>query len=574
VLRRRNLNDKTRYLGSSIRYFAGSILGCIFAFAQAPGVNPPDVGHGDKCSVEGTVINSVSGEPVKKAHVQLAPRVKGASTYSTVSDAAGHFLIDEVDAGRFQLVAYRSGYIQPSSPHGNAKYSGAFTLEKGQKMKEIVLNLAPQGVISGRILDEDGDPLGNVGIQCLSMVYDRGKRRLEGHGQTTTNELGEFRLPGLSAGKYIVSATSKSNEMSQRVHERPLRSVRAAVEEADITTYYPSTINPGSASPIVVGAGAQLGGINITLTRIRTVSVKGHVSTGTLSRRVDVMLFPREETPARFMAPDGTADPKGNFQLNRVVPGSYILLADDAVERVEGKRYSARMPLEVRDANIEGIELELEPPAEIQGRLVVEDNGDLKSNPFQLLLQSRSPSGQATWLHLLDESTFQVEEIGFEGPYDVLPSRLPGDFYVKSIRLGERDVLETGFDFTPGTKDVLTVVLNPNGGQIEGSVQNAKDEPATGAQVTLIPDAGHRSYSRYYKTADADQSGHFSIKGVAPGEKIYAWEDIEAGAYQDPDFMKPHESEGQSVSIKERSHETFQLKVIPAESAESAKPAR
>ncbi len=46
-----------------------------------------------------------------------------------------------------------------------------------------------------------------------------------------------------------------------------------------------------------------------------------------------------------------------------------------------------------------------------------------------------------------------------------------------SIRLGERDVLEMGFDFTPGTKDVLTVVLNPNGGQIEGLAKNAKDGP-------------------------------------------------------------------------------------------------
>jgi protocatechuate 3,4-dioxygenase beta subunit len=551
-----------------MRYFAGSILWCIFALAQTP-----DVDHGDKCSVEGTVINSVSGEPVKKAAVTLSPMRQGTSPYTTITDAAGHFLIDEVDAGRFRLTAYRSGYIEPSSPHGNPKYSDAFTLEKGQKMKEIALNLVPQGVISGRILDEDGDPLGNVAIQCLSIVYDRGKRRLEGNGSINTNELGEFRLPGLSAGKYIVSATAQSNEMRQRVHERPLHSGRAPVEEAYVTTYYPSTINPGSASPIMVSAGTQVSGINITLTRIQTLSVKGHVSTGAPSRHAYMSLFSRENTQARFAEMDGTVDPNGNFQLTRVVPGSYILLASDTVESVEGKRYSARMPLEVHDANIEGIELELEPPAEIQGRLVVEDNGDLKSKPFRLLLQSRGVNGHATWLHLLDESTFQVEEIGYERPYDVLPSRLPGDFYVKSIRLGERDVLETGFDFTPGTKDVLTLVLNPNGGQIEGSVQNAKDEPAAGAKVTLIPDADHRSYSRYYKTADTDQNGHFSIKGVAPGEyKIYAWEDIEDGAYEDPDFVTPHESDGQSVSIKEKAHETVQLKVIPAESTASGKP--
>jgi hypothetical protein len=96
----------------------------------------------------------------------------------------------------------------------------------------------------------------------------------------------------------------------------------------------------------------------------------------------------------------------------------------------------------------------------------------------------------------------------------------------------------------------------------------------TGRLLTLIPGGGHQFPARY-KTSDTDQNGHFIIKGVAPGEyKIYAWEDIEDGAFEDPDFMKPHESDGQTVSVKEHAHETVQLKVIPAESAASEKPAR
>ena len=77
------------------------------------------------------------------------------------------------------------------------------------------------------------------------------------------------------------------------------------------------------------------------------------------------------------------------------------------------------------------------------------------------------------------------------------------------------------------------------------------------------------------KTADTDQNGHFVIRGVTPGEyKVFAWEDIEEGAYEDPDFMKPHESDGQTVSIKERGHETVELKAIPPESAAKEKPER
>ena len=548
-----------------MRYFAASILGCFLVFAQAPGVNPDD-----KCSVEGTAISSTTGEPIKKASVVLQPIGSGANPYATTADAAGHFLIDNVDAGRFRLIASRSGYIEPSSSRVNATYTTEFPLEKGQKMKEIVLKLAPQGVITGRILDEDGDALGNVTVWCMSIEYKRGKRRLGSKASSDTNELGEFRLAGLSAGKYVIGATIKSNERPEPAQERPIRSVRTAGEEAYVVTYYASTVSPNSASPIVVSAGAQVSGINITLMRIRTARVKGHLSTPTGSRQEYVFLLPRAEERPSFMEINGQLDPKGNFQLDGIVPGSYILFAEGMVE---GKRYRARMPLEVRDANIGGIELELQPPAEIQGHVVVEDNGDLKSKPFQLLLQSRTESDQARWLHLQDESTFKIEETGlYEGPYDVLPGGLPGNFYVKAIRLGEQDVIDTGFDFTPDAAGALTLVLNPNGGQIEGSVTTAKDGPAAGAKVTLIPDESHRSYSSFYKTIDTDQNGHFAIKGVAPGEyKIYAWEDIEEGAYQDPDFIKPHESAGETVSVKELAHETVQLRVIPAETTGNQK---
>src|SRR5271155_2245274 len=123
--------------------FAASILWCIFAFAQTPDVRPDD-----KCSVEGMVVNSATGEPVKKARVTLAPIAPRTAAYAATTDASGHFLIDEVDAGRFSLIASRSGYTQPISSHGGPKPNATLALEKGQKMKEIVLKLAPEGVIS------------------------------------------------------------------------------------------------------------------------------------------------------------------------------------------------------------------------------------------------------------------------------------------------------------------------------------------------------------------------------------------------------------------------------------------
>ena len=69
-----------------------------------------------------------------------------------------------------------------------------------------------------------------------------------------------------------------------------------------------------------------------------------------------------------------------------------------------------------------------------------------------------------------------------------------------------------------------------------------------------------------YKKANTDQNGHFTIKGVRPGKYVLlAWEDIEPGAYQDPDFVKPHESAGEKVSIDAGAQQSVQLKTIAAE---------
>jgi protocatechuate 3,4-dioxygenase beta subunit len=542
-----------------VRYLIASILWSIFAFAQAPDVKPDD-----KCSVEGTVIDSATGEPVKKAWVTLEPVTPRANPYATTADAAGHFLIDEVDAGRFTLMASHSGYTQPISPHGGPKPSLAFTLEKGQKMKEIELKLAPEGVISGRILDADGDPLEGVNIECMSIKYERGKPHLVASHRTNVNELGEFRLPRLAAGKYIIRATHFDEIPTQERLAHAAGAVQAAKEKY-VTTYYPSTMNSNNASPIEVSPGAQIAGITITLMRTRTFSIKGHVDSGSEKswRRSRVRLWPRGELQPG--GPRGTeVDAQGRFQFDGVAPGSYVLFAGD-------EHTVARMPLEVHDENIEGIELSPQPNGEIVVRATVEGDGGLKYAPREFSRTSRTSGESGTCLPE-DDSPCKFSDTGDDGPYDVLPIGLSIDFYVKSARLGEQDVLDTGFEFTPGVTGILTLVLNPNSGQMEGSVTNAKDEPAVGVKVTLVPGGSPRSPTRY-KTTDTDQNGHFVIKGLAPGEyKIYAWEDLEQGAEQDPDFMKPHESDGEKVSIKERAHETVQLKLIPAESAASEKP--
>ena len=261
-----------------------------------------------------------------------------------------------------------------------------------------------------------------------------------------------------------------------------------------------------------------------------------------------------------------TVDSQGNFLMRDIPSGSYRLFAGC---RFDGKMHSARMPIEVRDANMEGIELTLEPPVDVQGRVIIEGAGDLKDGAHLTLIKDEPDWGGRN-LQLKSDLTFKLEGMD-AGSYHLGRAGTPEQFYLKSIHMGEQDVTETGFDLTPGVPADLTIVLSSNSGVIEGSVKTAKDEPAKGATVTLIRVPARKPPQRQYM-ASTDQNGHFIIKGIAPGEwKVYAWEEIESGAYEDPDFMKPHESQGESVSIKERGHETVQLKLIPAETT-AAKP--
>jgi hypothetical protein len=560
-----------------MRYLLPALLYCAALSAQvapAPPTTPPSVRPEDKCLLEGTVVNAVTGEPLKKVHLTMRPLgAPNGVPYGTMTDNAGHFLMDDVDPGRYNFSASRNGFVEQTySPQGSTNRNALLALSNGQHLNDVVFKLTPQGVISGRILDEDGEPLANVAVECLRYGYQRGTRQLMNENGISTNDLGEFRLSGLRPGKYVISATYQSRNVMESE-----RAIGTEVEDGYATIYYPSSTNPERASAVEITPGAQISGINMNLVRVRTVHVKGHVNGAAASktrRNINVSLTLRDDNgfvgmPRAFAR---GIDTQGNFDLRGVAPGSYILGADYTED---DRPYSTRLPLEVSNSNIEGLELDLQPTANIEGHLVVEANGDLKGAKLMVFLYPRLMGRGGAGGQVKDDHTFKMMNVSPD-PFDFNLFGLPEGFYLKAIRLGQQDVTETGVDFTQGVPaEQMTVVVNPNAAHVDGAVQNAKGDAVIGATVTLIPDEAHRSISWMYKAANTDQNGHFTIKGVRPGEyKIYAWEDLEPGAQQDPDFVKPHESAAEAVSVKESSHETVQLKVVPSENSAGQPAAR
>jgi hypothetical protein len=56
------------------------------------------------------------------------------------------------------------------------------------------------------------------------------------------------------------------------------------------------------------------------------------------------------------------------------------------------------------------------------------------------------------------------------------------------------------------------------------------------------------------------------MPGLPPGDfKLFAWEEMESEEFKDPEFLKPYESRGAAVRIREREQQAIQLELIPVE---------
>jgi len=110
----------------------------------------------------------------------------------------------------------------------------------------------------------------------------------------------------------------------------------------------------------------------------------------------------------------------------------------------------------------------------------------------------------------------------------------------------------------------LEVVVNNNGGKIDGQVMTLDRKPSVSSTVVLIPDAPHRENTALYKTTTTDLQGHFSIRGIHPGAyKLLAWEKVQSGAYLNPVFLSKYEARASIVNVGTQSIDNVELTVLP-----------
>jgi len=533
----------------TLRIFGLAFLSAVLPIAWSQGQQ-------GRATLEGSVVNGVTGQVLKNVHLVLQPEDGAAAgERSTSTSANGAFQILNVDPGKYRLFAERAGYEpQYHTSSGLSIYQGTIlTVESGTSMKDVSIKLNPYGAVSGRVVDEDGEPLSHVSVQAMHRIYLRGKRQLIAAGQGTTDDRGEYRIFDLPAGQYLVEAKASGEPLL--IEQRRFSYVPA---------YYPNTEDPRSATDLPIAPGQAQPGVDFSLRRVPTVAVQGNiVATAGEARGVMVYLLPRASAGLAEKSPVPVVD--GHFEIPAVLPGSYVLAADQFGE-TGGAACSARVDLEVRNQDIKGIALTLIRPGEVSGKV------QLESSKTSELSDGRARALQISLQRLDDETSFvgaTADEAGkfrlrgvSPGFYRVLVNNLRAGLYVKAIRVGNYDVMETGLDISRGgLPGEIAIVLSANGGTLQGTARNENGSSPGGVQVLAIPASGaHR-----LKTAVTDQSGRYEIKGLAPGDyRVFAFEDIEPGAAEDQDFMLKFTDKSSKVTIRELGTETAQPTTISA----------
>jgi hypothetical protein len=523
-------------------------------------------------TIEGKAVHISTGEPLRKVNLSLMGIMTAPGgqrrQYAATTDAEGKFKIADIEPGRYVFAATRFGFArQTYGSRGGSGQGTNLTLAPAQKITDIVFKLTPQGVIMGRVVDEDGDPIPQVLVQTNRLRFLGGRRQMTPMGGSQSNDIGEFRIAGLMPGRYFLSATNRSGMFPD-----PTISSQPPAEEAYGTVYYPGAIDPAGAVAIDIQPGSEVRGADIRMVKQRVVRLRGRLENAGRQQTM-IQLLPKVMDITTMMDRNMTmARPDGSFEMRSVRPGSYVLLAQ--VQDGDFRGF-ARLPVEVGDRHIDNLVMTVQPAFSINGRFRLEGQpqqqtqGQQSAAPaVRINLRPFDPNQMISFGGgsgaVRDDGSFSLQSVVGD-IYQVDAFGIPDGAYIKSARLGDLDVLEKGLDLTGGgAGGVLEIVASMDGGQISGMVVNDKDETVTTAVVTLVPASGRARLQQYYKQANTDQSGSFVIRGLAPGDyRIFAWEEVDPMAWRDPEYVKPFEAKGKAVTIREKGFENVRLKWIP-----------
>jgi protocatechuate 3,4-dioxygenase beta subunit len=590
-----------------LRLFAISL--CSLALlAQAPSTGAstePKPGR-----IEGRVANAMTNEPVRKATVTLiaapqqgaqqgpqrqqggAPQFGGGagSRLAVTTDAEGKFLFENVSPGQYRLSAEKAGFVREGGggiggmgggPMGGRAMASlgigsTYKVSEGGSTAGVLLKLMPQGVASGKVLDEDGDPFGQVRVMISEWNYAGASARFQTVGAAETDELGNFRIANLAPGRYYLSAEKSGGLSNGRARGAMRQAARSAPlvagEEsyAYARTYYPGVEELEQAQRIDIQAGQEMSGISLTLRKRRVYLVSGALSGLNPEGRYMVQLAKpggAAQSLPEIMMGGGMGSmarvQDGRFTVANVLPGSYTIRVSEVANRQP--RLAARGEVAVSNADVMNATVAAVSPGSIQGRISIEGQNTVSQDLQTLRVEYRSLDGGFGFggqnMQIGPDGSFGINEVSPER-YGLTLAAERLNMFVKSMSVNGQDIRTAGLDLRNGGSGQVSIVLSPKVASLNGRVQLAEGaEPGTILAYQQPYDP--KSFGAKILRASVQTDGSFTLSNVAPGAyKLFAVEEVNAKLMNDPEWQATQASEAVTVEVGESGSKSVALRQI------------
>jgi hypothetical protein len=339
----------------------------------------------------------------------------------------------------------------------------------------------------------------------------------------------------------------------------------ARAPEVLIPTFHPAARDLEGARRIEIAAGERFTGADVTLVRSRfyRVRVKFEAPPGFSS---GVSLDSRPDLGDGLgVRPAGDCK-AGACEFARVPSGAYLAVgsagpagAKMTMEELSSHntQTSASVPVDVADADVDGVRLAISAGAEVAGHITVADGqlAEVKSVRVGFVYANGDDYGARS-----SEDGLFTERLS-PGHYEVRVYA-SGDLVPKSIRAEDTDAMQEGLTVSHPGKLALEIVMSHDGATIEGVVKDKDDQPVPGATVVLIPETKRRSQHGLHLQTSTDQFGRYRFSSATPGEyKLFVWADVEDGIWFDPDFLKDVEGDGHSISVAAKDRQAINLRL-------------